>query len=153
MRMPLARFTTRRIMIAAAAIAAILGAGRAAWRCWYCWKSAEDYALLRSMVTAEMCGMVPWTAEQRRVAAEGDRKLMEYYSRDEAKYRRAAWRFWEPTPPWPNPRDDLDEELKHLNSIIAVFYGPASKGDVTFEYFDYGSADVGREGPGSSGDR
>ena len=73
-----------------------------------------------------------------RIRAERDRPLSEYYRRREAKYRRAAWRFWEPAPPEPNPFEDLDEQLRLINSLLAADLQPGAKVDGPFEYFDYG---------------
>jgi hypothetical protein len=126
MRLPRVRFTVRRLMIAVAVVAVLIGAGisvrrsiflsREAAACsgfesfWrdqghYSRKAAEDYSRIAKMSTdsnfaSELRGLARDSAEQ----AEHDVERADYFGRLKAKYEAAVRRPWlsvEPDPPNP----------------------------------------------------
>src|SRR5438093_1414785 len=99
--MRLLRTTTRRLMILIAIGAIVFAAARSWPRFVLCRQLAENYAWLKAQEPWSR-GMVGGTSDQERLVVEPSRVRAEYYARLEAKYRGAAWRFWEPIPP-PDP--------------------------------------------------
>jgi hypothetical protein len=104
MRLPRVRFTVWQAMVAVVALAILMATGRAGWHSYYCWRMAEAHAwwaergLLR-------CGLERPTAAEQLVYDRYNRILKDYHARLERKYRRAAWRLWEPVlpdPPYPS---------------------------------------------------
>jgi hypothetical protein len=80
------------------AIAAILfAAARSCGRFRLCLEQADGYAWLKSREPWAK-GMVLGTTERERQVVELSRERADYYRRQEARFRRAAWRFWEPFP-------------------------------------------------------
>lgn len=103
MRFPRVQFTVRRMMLAVAVSAMLMGTARAGWHCYYCVRMAEVHAWMGAMGYGR-CGMERPTAEEELAYKEHNRKLAGYHARIEKKYRRAAWRPWEPIlpdPPYP----------------------------------------------------
>jgi hypothetical protein len=102
MRLSHVRFTVRQMMVAVAVFAMLMATGRAGWHSFFCWRMAESHALLGALGVSR-CGMERPTAEEERAHKRDNKILAEYHARQERKYRRAAWRPWEPVLPDPYP--------------------------------------------------
>ncbi len=97
LRWPRRRLTVRRLMILVAIGAVLFAAARSTRRFRLCMDLADNYAWLRSQEPWAK-GMVVETKEQERSVIEPSRIRAAYYARQEAKYRWAAWKFWETVP-------------------------------------------------------
>ncbi len=97
------RLTVRRLMMLATIGAVLFAAARSTGRFQFCMQLADNHAWLRSR-EPWVGGMVPGTADQERLVIEPSRVRAEYYGRQEAKYRGAAWRLWEAVPPTDPPQ-------------------------------------------------
>lgn len=97
MRSLRARPTIRRLMILIATGGVLFAAARSSERFRLCMRLAEEYAFLGSQEPWAR-GMVRCSTDREREIAEPSRMRAEYYARQSAKFRLAAWFFWEPIP-------------------------------------------------------
>jgi hypothetical protein len=91
------RRTTRRLMNLVAIGAVRVAVARSTGRLRLCLQLADNSAWLRTQ-EPWTGGMVTATPDQARLVIEPTRVSAEYYSRQEAKYRRAVGRFRESVP-------------------------------------------------------
>ena len=96
------RMTTRRWVVAVAAVGGALSVARMGHTAFARWQIAESHELIRRFPCIEHgTAWLAMTAEERRKRDAYCQRLSAFHGMLERRYRRAAFRPWLPVPPDP----------------------------------------------------